>query len=90
MVVSNSSTEVEREKTMSTKDYYVHERILHGRRIDNPFSGYDADRIGDRSLRYLQDTVDAIGADRFDRLSNVRAYVQEARDESGAAAASDD
>jgi len=69
---------------------YIRDRVLSPREVENPFEGYDQEYIGDRSLRYLQDTVDAIGADRFDDLSDVRAYVRRAREEGTDAAAADD
>lgn len=69
---------------------YLHDRVLEAPPMENPFERYDSDHIGDRVLRYLQDTVDAIGAERFEDLSDVRAYVGRAREEGTDAAAADD
>jgi len=69
---------------------YIRDRVLSPREVENPFERYDQEYIGDRSLQYLQDTVDAIGADRFEDLTDVRAYVRRAREEGAAAAADGD
>jgi ribonucleoside-diphosphate reductase beta chain len=69
---------------------YIRDRVLSPREVENPFERYDQEYIGDRSLQYLQDTVDAIGTDRFGDLTDVRAYVRRAREEGADAAAADD
>jgi ribonucleoside-diphosphate reductase beta chain len=69
---------------------YIRDRVLSPPPMENPFEGYDREHVGDRSLRYLQDTVNAIGADRFEDLSDVRAYVKRMREEGADAAAADD
>ncbi|WP_222917077.1 ribonucleotide reductase [Natrinema sp. SYSU A 869] len=59
---------------------YVENRLLTGPLDDDqPFDGYDPREIGEQITQYLQDTVDYIGADRFERYSDVRAALQERR-----------
>jgi len=55
------------------------------------YEGYDRQVIGRKTIQHLQDTVDYIGAERFDRLQDVRTTVETIRaDGDEAAAAGDD
>ncbi|PCR91292.1 ferritin family protein [Natrinema ejinorense] len=57
---------------------YVENRLLTGPLYDDqPFDGYDQRKIGTQLVQYLQDTVDYIGADRFERYGDVRAALEE-------------
>ncbi|OAQ52311.1 ribonucleotide-diphosphate reductase subunit beta [Natrinema mahii] len=57
---------------------YVENRLLADPIYDEqPFDGYDQEKIGKQLIQYLQDTVDYIGADRFDRYGDVRATLEE-------------
>ncbi|THE66029.1 ribonucleotide reductase [Salinadaptatus halalkaliphilus] len=60
-------------------DEYVQNRIVGAQRREMPFEGYDARKIGKQSIQYLQDTIDYIGADRFDEYSDVQRAVQAQR-----------
>lgn len=53
------------------------------------YEGYDTERIGRQSIKHLQDTVDYIGADRFDRLADVETAVAAMREREDAPAADD-
>ena len=64
---------------------YVENRILAPPPYeDSPFDGFDRDAIGKRVVQYLQDTVDYVGADRFERFSDVRAGIGEMREATAA------
>jgi len=64
---------------------YVENRILPGPMYpDNPFEGYDQKAIGKRVVQYLQDTIDYVGAERFDRFGDVRAAIGEMREQAAA------
>ncbi|ELY84123.1 ribonucleotide reductase beta subunit-like protein [Natrinema altunense JCM 12890] len=57
---------------------YVENRLLADPLYDEqPFDGYDQQKIGSQLVQYLQDTVDYIGADRFERYDDVQAALQE-------------
>ncbi|SER15930.1 ribonucleotide-diphosphate reductase subunit beta [Natrinema salaciae] len=57
---------------------YVENRLLADPLYDDqPFDGYDQRAIGNRVTQFLQDTVDYIGADRFERYGDVRATLEE-------------
>ncbi|WP_226480350.1 ribonucleotide reductase [Natrinema amylolyticum] len=59
---------------------YVENRLLADPVYDEqPFDGYDQRQIGEQLVRYLQDTVDYVGADRFERYGDVQAALQERR-----------
>jgi len=55
-----------------------------------PFSHYDEEAIGKQSIRHLQDTIDYIGAEKFDRLTDASAAIESMRAEGEAARADDD
>lgn len=56
---------------------YIEDRILGGTPFEeNPFDGYDQRKIGRQVKQYLQDTVDYIGAEKFDSLGNVDGRVK--------------
>ncbi|WP_254525114.1 ribonucleotide-diphosphate reductase subunit beta [Natrinema caseinilyticum] len=56
---------------------YVENRLLSGPLYeDQPFEGYDQHKIGKQVVQYLQDTIDYIGADQFDRYDDVRAAMK--------------
>ncbi|WP_408957231.1 ribonucleotide-diphosphate reductase subunit beta [Natrinema sp. 74] len=57
---------------------YVENRLLADPLYDEqPFEGYDQREIGEQVVQYLQDTVDYIGTDRFERYSDVQAAMEE-------------
>ncbi|ELY42204.1 ferritin family protein [Natronorubrum tibetense] len=58
---------------------YVENRLLTDTQMEMPFEGYDQKRIGKQTMQYLQDTIDYIGADRFDEYSDIRQTVQAQR-----------
>ncbi|OIB56826.1 ribonucleotide reductase [Natrialba sp. SSL1] len=56
---------------------YVENRLLSDPLYDDqPFEGYDQERIGHQLVQYLQDTIDYIGAERFDQYGDVRAVLK--------------
>ncbi|ELY87884.1 ribonucleotide reductase subunit beta [Natrialba hulunbeirensis JCM 10989] len=58
-------------------DEYVENRLLSDPLYDEqPFEGYDQERIGHQLVQYLQDTIDYIGAERFDQYGDVRAALK--------------
>ena len=64
---------------------YVENRILAPPPYpDSPFEGYDQKAIGRRVVQYLQDTVDYVGADRFDRFGDVRGAIDAMQEQSAA------
>ena len=64
---------------------YVENRILGPPPYeDSPFEGFDRKAIGRRVVQYLQDTVDYVGADRFDRFADVRMAIGEMREQAAA------
>ncbi|WP_440765863.1 ribonucleotide reductase [Natronorubrum sp. DTA7] len=58
---------------------YVENRLLGAPPEEMPFEGYDQGKIGKQTTQYLQDTVDYIGADRFEEYGDVRRVVQARR-----------
>ncbi|MFA9502348.1 ribonucleotide reductase [Natrinema sp. H-ect1] len=57
---------------------YVENRLLADPIYDEqPFDGYDQQQIGKQLAQYLQDTVDYIGAERFERYGDVRSALEE-------------
>ncbi|MDF9744554.1 ribonucleotide reductase [Natrinema salsiterrestre] len=57
---------------------YVENRLLADPPFDDqPFDGYERKPIAKQITQYLQDTVDYIGADRFERYGDVRATLEE-------------
>ena len=58
---------------------YVENRLLTDTQMEMPFEGYDQKKIGKQTMQYLQDTIDYIGADRFEEYSDVRQVVQAQR-----------
>lgn len=70
---------------------YIEANLLSGDTFETmPFSHYDEDAIGKQSIRHLQDTIDYIGAEKFDRLTDAAAAVKSMRAEQDTAAAADD
>lgn len=88
--LAESDPDVVGEVIEPTLKTYLRDRVLEAPPVENPFERYDSRHIGDRVLRYLQDTVDAVGVDRFEDLTDVRAYVRQKREEDPDAAAADD
>jgi len=67
---------------------YVEANILAEDAFEEmPFSHYDRETIGKKTVRHLQDTVDYIGAEKFDRLADVSTAIETLRAEGDAAAA---
>ncbi|UHQ95102.1 ribonucleotide reductase [Haloterrigena alkaliphila] len=58
---------------------YIENRLLTDTQMEMPFEGYDQKKIGRQTMQYLQDTIDYIGADRFDEYSNVKQVVRSQR-----------
>jgi ribonucleoside-diphosphate reductase beta chain len=70
---------------------YIEANILSGPTFEEmPFSHYDEDVIGKKTVRHLQDTIDYIGAEKFDRLTDAAAAIESMRAESDPAAAAGD
>lgn len=70
---------------------YIRANILSGPTFEEmPFSAYDEEAIGRKTIQHLQDTIDYIGAEKFDRLADARAAIESLRAEGGAAAAAGD
>jgi len=64
---------------------YVENRILGPPPYeDSPFPGFDRKAMGRRVVQYLQDTVDYVGAERFERFGDVRAAIGEMRERAAA------
>jgi ribonucleoside-diphosphate reductase beta chain len=55
-----------------------------------PFEHYDEEKIGKKTVQHLQDTIDYIGAEKFDRLSDVATAIETMRSEGDAATAAGD
>jgi ribonucleoside-diphosphate reductase beta chain len=65
---------------------YIEHELVAGDRveadgvtIDEAYPGFDGWVIHERTMQFLQDTVDYIGADRFDRVSDIEAAVKQRR-----------
>jgi ribonucleoside-diphosphate reductase beta chain len=72
-------------------DLYVETRVLGDNVFaENVFEGYDRDTIGKKTIQHLQDTVDYIGAEKFDRFADVGVAIETMRAEGGDAAAAGD
>ncbi|WP_049923554.1 ribonucleotide-diphosphate reductase subunit beta [Halopiger djelfimassiliensis] len=56
---------------------YVENRLLAETDYEQPFDGYDQQRIAEQLTKYLQDTIDYIGADRFERYADVSSALEE-------------
>lgn len=71
---------------------YVETRLLGEQLIEeNVFEGYERGPIGKKTIQHLQDTVDYVGAEKFDRFEDVRTAIEAMRSEGDdAAAATDD
>lgn len=64
---------------------YVENRVLGGRPAgEEPFEGFDWRRIGKQSKQHFQDTVDSIGAEKFDRFGDVGAAISAMRADAAA------
>lgn len=56
---------------------YLENKVLSGPRYDEqPFEGYDWGTITEQAQQHLQDTIDYVGADRFDELADVHETVE--------------
>jgi ribonucleoside-diphosphate reductase beta chain len=70
---------------------YIEANILSGPTFEEmPFSAYDEEAIGKKAVQHLQDTIDYIGAEKFDRLSDARAAIESMRAEAEEAAPAGD
>lgn len=66
-------------------DAYVRDRVLSDRPMgDEPFEGFDWRAIGKQSKQHFQDTVDYIGADKFERFGDVGVAISAMREEATA------
>lgn len=58
-------------------EQYIQNRVLSDPIYeDEPFDGWDQESINQKTRQYLQDTIDHIGAHRFDRLGDVHGAIE--------------
>lgn len=64
--LAEAEPDVERDVYEPRIEAYVENRILSEPPQEIPFEGYDREKIWHQTVQYLQDTIDHIGADRFE------------------------